>query len=392
MPSSDSAAQRRAVTRCRNGSQKKGQLLRLFLGAFVGAMGLAGIAEARECGQSASAFEAEFQTYLSEVRQLATEVEALGYPLEVSLRDMVAETEMAAASLTTEQRDTLCAFFEDHPTIAQAPGNLNVSLRQFATSDGAIPEGFRTTESVGSEPVCMAEGGRSAALIVVFVAELANNIADMFCDASPSGDITAVNVIVCIITGVTGAAESIANFVVTLDDECKDELSDFQFDQAQETTQANFDAVQSRLDVVESKVDPLAGQASLDNLSTRVDQGVDGIRAELDDQRDDRRSFQDLNLRISIEQQLGSEANDRISLFQLPSVVGGRLEMVREIVAEAILMNDDAGKNIDQALISFAQGDTHFNNQEFSLAFSFYRQAYREAAQVGAAPGQKDKR
>ena len=359
----------------------------------LAAMGFASAAEAtRQCGKSPTAFEAEFEMYLSDVRQLAGEVEAMKFPIEVSLRDMLVETEKSAVNLTTEQRNALCVFFEDHPTIAQVPGNLNVSLRQFAESDAATSRELRRAESAGSEPVCMAEGGRSAALIVAFVAELANNIADMFCDASPSGDLNAINVIVCIITGVTGTANTIANFVVTQDDECNDDQSDFQFEQAQETTQANFDAVQTRFDIVENKVDSLANQASLDDLSIRFDEGVDDIRAELDEQRNDRTSFQDLNLRISIEQQLGSEANDRISLFQLPGSVGGKLEMVREIVAEAILMNDDAGKNIDQALISFAQADAYFNNQEFSSAFTLYRQAYREAAQVGVAPGGKDRR
>ena len=108
---------------------------------------------------------------------------------------------------------------------------------------------------------------------------------------------------------------------------------------------------------------------------------------DLDEQRSDRQEFQSLNVRISIEQQLGSSQNDRISLFQLPEAFGGKLEEVREVVAEAILMNDDAGQDIGQALTFFAQGDTHFNNQQYSDAFVSYREAYRAAAQAGAPPG-----
>ena len=120
---------------------------------------------------------------------------------------------------------------------------------------------------------------------------------------------------------------------------------------------------------------------------TAVDLDLEAVSSDLDQQRSNRQEFQELNVRISIEQQLGSDQNDRISLFQLPEEVGGKLEEVREVVAAAILMNVDAGQDIGQALTFFAEGDTHFNNQEYSDAFASYRQAYREAAQAGAQPG-----
>ena len=249
---------------------------------------------------------------------------------------------------------------------------------------------------------CLAEQGRAAVDLVNKTADLAGIVGQAICDAAPSGDLVVINTVLCPIAGVLKVTAKVAEFVGKVDDICQLFKQAFNLNQIEKKTDEGFLTMELRFDGVDSELGTLARQVSVDSLASQVDdvdsvvsdldQELDLVRADLDEQGDDRREFQDLNLRISIEQQLGSEANDRISLFQLPASVGGKLEEVREVVAGAILMIDDAGQDIGLALVYFAQGDDHFNNQQYGDAFASYRQAYREAAQAREMPNPSLKR
>jgi hypothetical protein len=225
---------------------------------------------------------------------------------------------------------------------------------------------------------CLGEVGRAAAELIHKGADVAGIIGQAICDAAPSGDVVVVNTVLCPIAGVLKVTAKIAEFVTKVDDFCQVFKQAFNINQLEEKTDEGFLTMGLRFDDVDSELGTLARQVSVDSLAIQVsdvDDGVadldlelDTVRGDLDEQRTDREEFQDLSVQISIEQQLGSETNDRISIFQLPESVGGKLEEVREVVAGAILMNDDAGQDIGLALTYFAQGDDHFNNQEYSAS------------------------
>ncbi len=350
---------------------------------------------ARECALDAASFEADFQSYLEDVYELATQVERKGLPDGTSLRELATEADVAAREMTAEQEDALCTFFSSHSSIRHAPRSLSTSLRRLPGSYEMSAEGRGRAELASeSGQGCLGEVGRAAAEVVHKGADVAGTVGQAICDAAPSGDLNVINAIFCPIAGVLNVTAKLAEFVTKVDDFCQVFKQAFNINQLQEKTDSGFLTMGLRFDDVDSELGTVARQVSVDSLAIQVsdvDAGVydldlelDSVRVELDEQRTDREEFQDLNMRISIEQQLGSSQNDRISLFQLPESVGGQLEEVREVVAGAILMNDDAGQDIGLALTYFAQGDAHFNNQQYSDAFASYRQAYREAAQAEA--------
>jgi len=111
-----------------------------------------------------------------------------------------------------------------------------------------------------------------------------------------------------------------------------------------------------------------------------------------------------LELRLQIENNLLRQADDRISDFQLPSNICGdglpdqdganmtgyegfrfcgKLEFVREIVAEAIDQNALAGMLIDvnKARAELDAGDVHYMLGNYKSAYERYSTAYRAAVQ-----------
>ena len=370
---------------------------RLFMAVTLGAICWSLPVNARECALDPASYQADFQAYLGDIYELAEEVERRGLPDGISLRELAAEADVAARAMTAGQEDALCTFFSSHSSIRYAPGSLSSSLRRLPGSYDMSMEG-RVRAEMASEggQGCLGEVGRAAAELIHKGADVAGIIGQAICDAAPSGDVVVVNTVLCPIAGVLKVTAKIAEFVTKVDDFCQVFKQAFNINQLEEKTDEGFLTMGLRFDDVDSELGTLARQVSVDSLAIQVsdvDDGVadldlelDTVRGDLDEQRTDREEFQDLSVQISIEQQLGSETNDRISIFQLPESVGGKLEEVREVVAGAILMNDDAGQDIGLALTYFAQGDDHFNNQEYSNAFASYRQAYREAAQASEMP------
>ncbi len=117
-----------------------------------------------------------------------------------------------------------------------------------------------------------------------------------------------------------------------------------------------------------------------DRLDRTLDQ-ISTVRQGVADDAERRARFQaDLRV-LEIEAALsGALAATPIQL-QLPRVFGGRLEEVREVVADAIVTSDEAGIAIGDALTFLVEGDAFFNSGKYGPAFSSYRQAYGELVQ-----------
>ena len=97
---------------------------------------------------------------------------------------------------------------------------------------------------------------------------------------------------------------------------------------------------------------------------------IDAIEAKLDGLGE-----KDELLQIEIEKSL--LLHDRISHFYLPAAFGGRLELVREIVVEAIVQNQAAGIDVGGAPQSVAQGHADYAAGDWKGAYDEYQQAYR---------------
>jgi hypothetical protein len=144
--------------------------------------------------------------------------------------------------------------------------------------------------------------------------------------------------------------------------------------------EAKLDAKDDRIESVEGKLDDetrftddselASSQATIIAEIDANEVKIDAIEAKLDGL-----SEKDELLQIEIEKSL--LLHDRISHFYLPAAFGGRLELVREIVVEAIVQNQAAGIDVGNAPTSVAQGDVHYAAGEWKAAYDEYQQAYR---------------
>lgn len=112
----------------------------------------------------------------------------------------------------------------------------------------------------------------------------------------------------------------------------------------------------------------------------------------------------DTEMRLAIERNLLRGADENISLFQLPaSRCGGtmpqadveqrfrfcgKLELVREVVADAIDRNNSVAGTVDMnnARLELAAGDMHYMNSQWKSAYARYRNAYIRIVQQSSTP------
>lgn len=118
-------------------------------------------------------------------------------------------------------------------------------------------------------------------------------------------------------------------------------------------------SVEAKLDVLEAKVDTLAG------LQNDAQLFVDGFRK--------------LSTRLAIEENLLRVRPDVVSQYQLPRAFGGLLETVGLIVADTIRINLLADQPIGGAERELQRGDGLRLAGDFIKAFEAYRSAYSEA-------------
>ncbi len=112
-------------------------------------------------------------------------------------------------------------------------------------------------------------------------------------------------------------------------------------------------------------------------------------------------NFRNLNLRLNIEANLASPDDEPHALLALPRSVCvsteletlqatdpyapeviagcGLLELVRDTVRAAIDMTTIAGESVHDAEAEFAAAEAHYKNGEWKLAFTRFRNAYRDA-------------
>jgi hypothetical protein len=234
-----------------------------------------------------------------------------------------------------------------------------------------------------------------------FVLEGVKIVAEGACNVAGCWDkIGATCTTLCVLAGVADGAALIANFAVDFfEGECMNEHMslleevDSAVGNVWQDVLVNQDAITVGVDVPVStrasqvSVDGVAaGVAIVDSkLGTPQDDIATDIASLADafaNQGEDLATFQDLSVQLAIEEALQSSSG-RISAFQLPSSVGGKLELVREVVSNAIAMNLAAGENVQDALALFGLGDRHFNFQQYKKAYGYYQQAYQAATSDG---------
>lgn len=108
-------------------------------------------------------------------------------------------------------------------------------------------------------------------------------------------------------------------------------------------------------------------ETQIDSLNDIVDSDIAGQEA-----------FTDQIRRIDIEVQLAGSAQGVPVQLVLPRSAGGRLEEVRELVADSIVRTTAAGLDVFDALDFLRQGDAALNANDYAGAFDAYRQAYQE--------------
>ena len=73
-----------------------------------------------------------------------------------------------------------------------------------------------------------------------------------------------------------------------------------------------------------------------------------------------------------------------------PEAFGGHLELVREVVDEAIALVEASGGNAGCATVELGRGDDAFAVGDYRQAFDRYRAAYRDVVKAsfdGTSPG-----
>jgi hypothetical protein len=158
---------------------------------------------------------------------------------------------------------------------------------------------------------------------------------------------------------------------------------------------ASFDIVDVKLDQIAADI--ALHDAKLDAHDTRmtvqhtaitdlINSRADAIDAALLRQIEFLENFRGLAVQMAIEKNLLDDGNDVISLFELPAgtsdpggIDGTGIELVREIVFQAIQNSRAAGLPVFQADAQFARGDADLADGDYRGAFDNYRQAYLSA-------------
>lgn len=90
-------------------------------------------------------------------------------------------------------------------------------------------------------------------------------------------------------------------------------------------------------------------------------------------------SFQSLQLRMAIEENLTRTGANPIGLFQLPAQFGGYLEVVGSIVQDTITQAGALGHQIAQATTDLGIATSDYTAGKYKAAYSYYAKAYQDA-------------
>jgi len=122
-------------------------------------------------------------------------------------------------------------------------------------------------------------------------------------------------------------------------------------------------------------------RALLDSRIERTQNQIATLESRLSEDAARRRDFQNDLETLDLEAALSVPVATIPVDLQLPAEFGGRLETVREVVADAIVNSQRAGLTVDAALVFLRDGDGLFNAGNFAGAFDAYRSAYQELVQ-----------
>jgi hypothetical protein len=151
------------------------------------------------------------------------------------------------------------------------------------------------------------------------------------------------------------------------------------------TVQTQTDAVDAAVTALNTTLDDITNRvdevkSDLQTLQTRVDilQNTEvSILKKSDTEISNLSSFQDLQLRIKIEQNLALNGNVLpLGIFQLPARFGGYLELVKSIVTDTLATAAANGNASAQALTYLNAANAAFTSGQYKSAYTLYAKAY----------------
>ena len=151
-----------------------------------------------------------------------------------------------------------------------------------------------------------------------------------------------------------------------------------------QTVKTQTDSVDTAVTALNDILDDITGrveevQFGLQTLQTRVTilrntevtilKKADTLIANLS-------TFETLQLRMQIEQNLDNNDEAPVGLFQLPAAFGGYLEFVKSIVTETLAKRAAVGNPSAQAMAFLVSANAAFAAGEYKTAYVNYRKAY----------------
>lgn len=144
-----------------------------------------------------------------------------------------------------------------------------------------------------------------------------------------------------------------------------------------ESTTQKIIATTDRNEVVANRLETTS--IRFDTTATRLEQKVDNLQLQQGQTSDSLADLKKAYLRMLIEADLVRQSNTRISLFQLPTTVGGLLETVRDIVQETMTRRAAAGVDVRQAQKYLADASAAYASGNYKACYSSFRAAYQKA-------------
>jgi hypothetical protein len=140
-------------------------------------------------------------------------------------------------------------------------------------------------------------------------------------------------------------------------------------------TQTQVAGVSTAVAGVAASIATLPTQADLAGVSAAVSGAIGSRASQASVDALGTQLTSDTSLRLAIEDALSS--GRRIATFFLPSSVGGHLETVRDVVADALIAAQQAGLDTTKARSQFDKGDVALTAGAFKTAYDWYATAYQ---------------
>lgn len=147
-----------------------------------------------------------------------------------------------------------------------------------------------------------------------------------------------------------------------------------------DTLEATTSRIETNVNRIEKTVERIESNVNhIESTTNSTEAKVDLLTSGNTDQQQFLDAFIALMERLNIEENMLHIKPDVISLFQLSSAFGGKLETVALIVADTIQMNLNANQLVYGAERELQRGDSLRAVGDFVRAYEAYRSAYTEA-------------